>query len=564
MYSFGKIGHRIIAGVGLIVALGLIGMVFFYASEQEDSILAQNERAVGKVMESVIRGLETVMLAGYADVAQSYAANLKKVPEVEDFRIMRGTGNEAFQDNKTINWVNEKRGEEDFFGREKEAVIPVLAANNPELVKALKNKETVRYYEKSAEGENLLTFLAPILNKRQCQKCHGKDHEVRGILKLTTTLTPIEGEIEHTWKQSLIVLAVTLGIILLTTNWMIRRTIVQPIVQVTEAMEAASDGDLQQKVPVFGRDELGTMATSFNQMTGELLESYSGLSHERNKLTTIILSAQEGIVVTNAQGGIVLVNPSAELLIGKSQPEIEKAGFYGLFDDPELMTSWLKKAEDSNEPNLHEFKGHKLSILVSTIIAPNSGRIGSAALIRDVTEQMNLEEELRTLSNTDGLTKLFNRRFLDETMTHEMGRAMRYKTQLSVMMFDIDHFKKFNDTHGHDQGDRVLQAIAEVMRETSRDQDFPCRYGGEEFLIIMPNTDLEGGATLAERLRVAVENTPVDGLSVKISIGVASMTDHKPKDGEHFVTLCDGALYTAKDAGRNCVKIAEIPETAES
>ena len=121
------------------------------------------------------------------------------------------------------------------------------------------------------EGENLLTFLAPILNKEKCQKCHGSDHEVRGLLKLTTTLRPIESEIEHTWKRSLAVLAVSLITIILTTSWMIRRTVVRPIIQITDAMKAASGGDLNQKVPVFGRDELSTMATSFNQMISELL-----------------------------------------------------------------------------------------------------------------------------------------------------------------------------------------------------------------------------------------------------------------------------------------------------
>lgn len=387
---------------------------------------------------------------------------------------------------------------------------------------------------------------------------------MRGLLKLTTTLRPIESEIEHTWKRSLAVLAVSLITIILTTSWMIRRTVVRPIIQITDAMKAASGGDLNQKVPVFGRDELSTMATSFNQMISELLDTYTGLHQEQNKLTTIILSAQEGIVVTDGEWRIVLVNPAAEQLLGKKQHEIEAAGFDLLFDDADLMASWLERAEETPEPNLHEYNGHILSISVSTITDQDRKLIGSSALLRDVTKEKKLEEELRALSNTDGLTKLFNRRFLDKSLTLELERACRYGTPLSMLMFDVDHFKKFNDIHGHDQGDRVLQAIAEIMRATCRSVDVPCRYGGEEFVVILPNALLEDTVMIGQRLREAVENIVVDGLHVTISIGVASVSDHKPENAAHFINLCDAALYQAKAAGRNCLKVADILEMAET
>jgi diguanylate cyclase (GGDEF)-like protein/PAS domain S-box-containing protein len=352
-------------------------------------------------------------------------------------------------------------------------------------------------------------------------------------------------------------LAIALIAVIVVTNLLVRHTVVMPITRVTNAMKAASSGHLDLEVPVLGQDELSAMASSFNSMTKELLETYTGLHHEQNKLTTIILSTQEGIVVTDNHGSIVLVNPATESLLGKSRSKIEKDGFDMLFGNREEMLQWKEESKTSDDPILFDYNGLKLSILVSTI--EDKGKvIGSSALIFDITAQKQLENELRKLSNTDGLTQLYNRRFLDMTLTKELERTNRYKTPLSALMFDVDHFKKFNDTHGHDQGDRVLQSIANTMQTTCRAMDFPCRYGGEEFLIILPNTDLEGAMLYAERLRAAIEDTEVNGLTVTVSIGVAGAADHSPRDAEHFISLCDAALYKAKEAGRNQVIMAEI------
>ncbi|WP_426415260.1 sensor domain-containing diguanylate cyclase [Aestuariirhabdus sp. LZHN29] len=556
--TFRKIGHRIIVVVGAVVVAGLVTMVLFYTEKQQQSIITQNEEAANKITSSVINVLEAVMLAGYADIAQAFANSLRTIPDVHEFRIMRTNGMEAFRDNSTINAVNRYRGEEDFFPRDEEKQVPIFAADNLRLQEVLSSQQMVRYYDKTASGESFLTYLVPIENKQQCQKCHGDNHSIRGVIKLTTTLARIDAEIEKTWQQSLLVLSGSVLLILLVTWWMVRRSVVQPINRVTSAMEAVSRGDMSQKVPVLGRDELGSMAQSFNRMSSELQTTYLGLHHEQNKLTTIILSAQEGMVVTNAAGDVVLVNPAAEQLLQKSHEQIVSEGFKRVFDNEVLMESWLQLSDQSLEPIIYEYKGHMLSTSIATIRNEQGDVIGSSALLRDITNQKRLEEELRALSNTDALTRLFNRRFLDESLKAELERSYRYSSELSILMFDVDHFKKFNDNHGHEQGDRVLQAIAREMRRLSRSVDFACRYGGEEFMIILPNTGLEGAGVLAERLRSDIEKTEVDGLRVTISIGVASARDHKPSDAANFISIADTALYEAKDAGRNCVHTATL------
>ncbi len=182
--------------------------------------------------------------------------------------------------------------------------------------------------------------------------------------------------------------------------------------------------------------------------------------------------------------------------------------------------------------------------------------MGSAALLRDITEERALEEQLRHLSNTDALTGLYNRRYLDERLETELERAQRYGLSLSFMMIDIDHFKHFNDEFGHETGDQVLQTLAKVMQELVRTSDIPCRYGGEEFVIILTNTNQAGAQDLAERLRQRVEATPMAGEHVTISIGVASHSASHPHNSAELLQRADAALYRSKAEGRNRVTLA--------
>jgi diguanylate cyclase (GGDEF)-like protein/PAS domain S-box-containing protein len=551
--SFSHIGHKIIAVVGIIVTLSLLAMGVFYINQQEQSILAQNERTMTKLTESVIQGLQSVMLAGYADIARGFADRLEQIPDVTDFRILRINGQQAFLDNTTIEDVNARRGDEEFLPRDDENVAQVLPSDHPELLKALSSQTTASYYETSSSGERFLTFLAPINSDEGCHKCHGKERPVRGMLKLTTSLSAVQEDIRSTWVQSTVVVGTAILGTLLLTGLMIRRAVVRPIDRVTKAMVRAADGDLTQTVPVMGRDELSQMAFSFNHMTRQLMQTYTGLRNEQDKLATIILSAREGIVVTDSEGKVVLMNPAAETLLGKSMTQVVGEGFYSLIDDPNGLRTLLERDTEIKEPETIHFKGRVLSIYAATIRTHQGGVVGSAALIRDITEEKRLEERLRRLSTTDGLTGLFNRRHLDETLATEMERALRYNSPLSIMMFDVDHFKRFNDEHGHDQGDRVLQAISQAMQEHVRKVDIPCRYGGEEFLAILPGTAQAGAIIVSERLRHSVEQMEVDGLRVTISIGIATIPDLEVKTPETLIEAADSALYRAKRAGRNQV-----------
>jgi diguanylate cyclase (GGDEF)-like protein len=559
---FRYIGHKIVTAVGVVVVGGLFALTLFYTTRQEESILAQNEQAMRKLTESVIQALQTVMIAGYADIAQVFADKLKTVQEVADFRIVRINGHEAFLDNITLNEVNRRLGDEEFIPKEAERAVQVFAPDDLQFRRAIDGRTIVALYETASTGERFLTFLAPILNQQRCYKCHGQANPVRGVLKLTTSLRQVQEDIRHTWMQSFIILGLALASTLGATWYLIRRSIVDHIVAVSRAMQRVSAGDLRQEVPVLGDDEVSVMARSFNRMTRELLDTYSGLEKERGKLTTIIQSAREGIVVTNAAGEVVLVNPAAEFLLQKDAANIVASGFLDLLDDPSTMRGWLDVAAPDRPPEVVGYKDHILAVHVETIRDAAGAVVGSAALIRDVTEEKRLEDRLRLLSVTDALTGLRNRRFLDQTLPYEVERARRYGVELSVLMFDVDHFKRFNDEHGHDTGDRVLKAVAEAARRAVRRVDIPCRFGGEEFLIILPDAAEAGARHTAERLRRTVEETRIDGLAVTVSVGLASYTVVRPATWGALVEAADKALYVAKAAGRNRVAVAEPPPQA--
>ncbi len=167
---------------------------------------------------------------------------------------------------------------------------------------------------------------------------------------------------------------------------------------------------------------------------------------------------------------------------------------------------------------------------------------------------------LYELATVDGLTKLYIRRHFEQRFGEETRRALRYGSPLSLMMIDIDFFKKFNDTYGHATGDEVLKLVAAVIRKSVReDLDIPARYGGEEMMVLMPETGQEGAMLLAERIRQAIEATDLPGpngevLHVAVSIGVATIPDHASSD-EALMEFADQALYRSKREGRNRVTL---------
>jgi len=165
-----------------------------------------------------------------------------------------------------------------------------------------------------------------------------------------------------------------------------------------------------------------------------------------------------------------------------------------------------------------------------------------------------MEDELKRLATTDRLTQAYNRLKFEEIIGREKERAIRYNQPLSMIMFDIDDFKKLNDTYGHLAGDKTLRAIADIVRENMRKIEYLIRWGGEEFMIIAVGAELEKASALAERIReIIAANKFEDAGHVTLSLGV---TEFRKNDTEDlFIKRADDALYRAKIKGKNRVEV---------
>ena len=203
---------------------------------------------------------------------------------------------------------------------------------------------------------------------------------------------------------------------------------------------------------------------------------------------------------------------------------------------------------------------------VTEVVTRGMGKVAliheNRVLIEDL-EQNSLKmeqsnEELKELAIRDGLTGLFNHRHFKELLEREVARAGRYERTLSLIMVDVDHFKNYNDTHGHPAGDEVLKTLADIITTRLRAVDISARYGGEEFVILLPETERPGGTIVADDIRAQAENYPFKGREsqplgkVTISLGLAQFPDDAD-ESSLLLKKADDALYRAKSEGRNRV-----------
>jgi diguanylate cyclase (GGDEF)-like protein len=207
---------------------------------------------------------------------------------------------------------------------------------------------------------------------------------------------------------------------------------------------------------------------------------------------------------------------------------------------------------------------------------PDGTVVGMVARFKDITERKYAEntlkeanERLERLSTIDGLTGVANRRCFDHTIQKEWMRLQRTKDCLSLIMCDVDFFKLFNDTYGHQDGDDCLKSLAKTLQDTARrGGDYVARYGGEEFVVILPATGEKSAVYIAEKIRQAVEKMAIAHSKssvapcVTLSLGVVTVVPDDQGTPELMIKYADNALYLAKSSGRNCVKVWEHPKKA--
>jgi diguanylate cyclase (GGDEF)-like protein/PAS domain S-box-containing protein len=298
--------------------------------------------------------------------------------------------------------------------------------------------------------------------------------------------------------------------------------------------------------------------------------------------------SHDAVFILDIQGKHLEVNQRAADLLGYTIEELMQLSALDISAQKEESGDILVRLQKGEHVPLYECvflkkNGDRVTVEINTeLVCDNDGTpIHIQSVARDISERKQneavlqkanqklrnqlgeietLQAQLREQATRDSLTGLYNRRFLEESLVREFLRAGREKSIVCLIMMDIDGFKGFNDTYGHDAGDLLLRKLGELLRSEIRSSDISCRYGGEEFLIVMPGTQLKKGYERAEHLRNTFLSLDIEHRGVKLcatlSIGVAIYPRHGDS-WEKVLHAADQAMYAAKDAGRNCTRITK-------
>ena len=416
---------------------------------------------------------------------------------------------------------------------------------------------------------------------------------------------------------------------ILLTNWWIVRSIRRPLDALGKGIGRIGAGDLTQAIQVYGRDELNQLAQAFNAMMADLRTERSGRQEAEEEVArgAVALRAH-GMELEQRSRTIDLLGRMANRLPGAKDeqefievikrfaPQIlpgARGALYVLSNSQTL----LKCGGEWNGPissvpdfppsecwGLRRGQPHLIADAASDIVCAHvqaqeltryrclplvaqGDTVGLFYLeerqsdisindqdLRVLTEtialslvNLRLQEKLRNQSIRDPLTGMFNRRYLEEWLELECSRAERSEQPISVLMLDVDHFKRFNDTFGHDAGDVVLKNVGDLLKRSVRQGDVACRYGGEEFLLVLPGTAVSEAVDVAERARTNIQKLEIvyrnQSLGrVTASLGVALYPTAGRTPAE-LIAAADQMLYSAKNAGRNRIEVFAENASAE-
>lgn len=372
----------------------------------------------------------------------------------------------------------------------------------------------------------------------------------------------------------LLVLAVAFGV-------MINKSIHNQTKAMLEAARRIGEGDFSTQVPVEGGDELAGLADEFNKMSGLIQDQVGNLIGASEKMRDAIHLFSESVTTTDAgalQLTLKVITETLEADLGQfwvRDQMISHSG--GSASESAKLTSLSEKPEiDEGDYEIHRVERDGWFVLQVRVPREGAGvmSISRRALeftadeeeilraflnqLAVISDNLRLNEQLIEQATIDELTGLPNRRSFTERFKEEIERSVRIGHPLSLIILDVDDFKKINDTRGHQAGDEVLRGIGELFERATRSEiDFSARWGGEEFAVLLPETELKDAIEVAERICELAPKVTASTISCSVSVGVASMYDHA-ENGDELLRAADDAMYRAKRNGKNRVEIAKM------
>jgi diguanylate cyclase (GGDEF)-like protein len=582
-----------------IFAISIVNIILFrkYHVEQvrEESRILTETLSKGTIQDVIDKSFSSL---------DEYVQSLIAKPDLIYVIYIDEDGRPITQDGKEITIKDSNTGEE-----KKQKVRPVDVIS-PEInarafndVNADNHYIFQVYYNSSYKARINETSYALLISKRKY-----------GAVRVGFSLENIDKQIEGHIIRSLLIaiLSIAMGAI---TGLILTKIITRPLELLVQGTKAISSGQLDYRVKVDTKDELGILASAFNQMSASLLMYMENLkkanlllnrrvneltilydisqavnqTDDHDELLIIILDAiLKG--VNSEKGSIMLVDEQTETLVLralKGEDIIEKSKRTPIFKVGEGIAGMVAKTgtpvianKGYNDERFILRKGLDQDLSIKNILcAPmitNDKVIGvvnitnkkknkdydndDLSLLTTIATQLAViveKSRLHKLAITEGLTQLYIHRYFQIRLDEEILRSERYGYQFALIMFDIDHFKKFNDTYGHQQGDIVLIEVAKMVRECVRNNiDIPARYGGEEFAIILPEQSSQNARIFAERLRKTIAARDIPGqsqvLHVQISLGIGNYP-MDASDKFDLIKKTDQAMYYSKENGRNQV-----------
>ncbi|HOJ32177.1 MAG TPA: diguanylate cyclase [Candidatus Hydrogenedentes bacterium] len=323
----------------------------------------------------------------------------------------------------------------------------------------------------------------------------------------------------------------------------------------------------KRRLIIENREYQQNLAKRVEEATRNLERVNSELQATKKYLENLLNSTVDAIITIDLDGKINYANMGALRMLGYKQEEMVGMPAENLFAAGLNELNYIERvlhqgrALQNYESELVRADGSTVPVSMSVSHVPDADNkiVATLAICKDITEQKKLEQELKEMSIKDSLTGLYNQGYFYDRLQAEIERAKRQGHPLSLLLFDVDNFKSYNDSRGHLEGDRVLKTLARVVRESTRNSvDIAFRYGGDEFTVILPEADEEQAKVIAERIRKGFEAHHFDNLTLSIGL----MSYREGYSLRSFIQFTDAVMYDAKRAGGNQVYVYNPDEAA--